>query len=53
MAKEYGRRPSEVLGITDEWAAYQLDVAALLNAYDDKADKRPAKTGDWRELARK
>jgi hypothetical protein len=29
LAKRYGQRPSQVLGIADEWAAYQLDVATL------------------------
>lgn len=29
MASEYGRRPSEILGVEDEWAAYQLDVAVM------------------------
>jgi hypothetical protein len=32
VAEAYGRRPSEVLGVPDEWAAYQLDSAALLLA---------------------
>lgn len=30
LSETYGRRPSEVIGIDDEWAGYQLDVAALL-----------------------
>ena len=29
MAQAYGRRPSEVLGVEDAWAAYQLDAAVL------------------------
>ena len=29
LGKTYGQRPSEILGIEDEWAAYQLDVCAL------------------------
>ena len=29
MARRYGQRPSQVIGIADEWAAYQLDVATL------------------------
>lgn len=28
LATAYHTRPSEILGISDEWAAYQLDVAA-------------------------
>lgn len=27
VAKRYGKRPSEILGITEPWDAYQLDVA--------------------------
>jgi hypothetical protein len=27
VSTSYGRRPSEILGIDDEWAAYQLDDA--------------------------
>jgi len=29
LGKRYGQRPSSFLGVDDEWAAYQLDVAAL------------------------
>ncbi len=29
LAEAYGRRPSEIIGLTDEWAAYQFDAAAL------------------------
>ena len=29
MAQAYGRRPSEVVGVEDPWAAYQLDTAVL------------------------
>jgi hypothetical protein len=32
VAEAYGSRPSGVLGIEDDWAAYQLDSAALLLA---------------------
>ncbi len=30
VAKIYHRRPSEIIGIADEWAAYQFDVAVLV-----------------------
>jgi hypothetical protein len=30
VAKTYQRRPSEIIGIADEWAAYQFDVAVLV-----------------------
>lgn len=30
LATAYGQRPSGILRISDEWAAYQLDVATLL-----------------------
>ncbi|MCG3208624.1 MAG: hypothetical protein FOGNACKC_02235 [Anaerolineae bacterium] len=29
LGESYGRRPSELAGIPDEWAAFQLDAAAL------------------------
>lgn len=29
MARRYGQRPSAILGLADEWAAYQLDAVAL------------------------
>lgn len=29
LARRYGQRPSQVLNIADDWAAYQLDVATL------------------------
>lgn len=54
MAKTYGQRPSELVGIRDEWAAYQFDAAVLLASVDDG---RPGKTAaavkwDWGDLAR-
>jgi hypothetical protein len=30
VAAAYGQRPSTILGITDEWAAYNLDAAVLV-----------------------
>lgn len=30
VAQRYGTRPSDILGIGDPWAAYQLDVATML-----------------------
>lgn len=32
VAKTYGKRPSEIAGIRDGWAAYQLDAAVLMEA---------------------
>lgn len=29
LAQRYGTRPSALLHLTDEWAAYQLDLCAL------------------------
>lgn len=41
MAKEYGRRPSEIVGVTDEWAAYDFDAAVFIAAQDElNPDKR-------------
>jgi hypothetical protein len=30
VSSAYGKRPSEILGVDDPWAAYQLDVVALM-----------------------
>lgn len=30
VGRAYGIRPSAILGVEDEWAAYQLDVAAVV-----------------------
>ena len=46
LAEAYGKRPSAVAGIDDEWAAYQFDAAALAlgrkveNALNDNAGKK-------------
>jgi len=37
LAKEYGTRPSEILHIGDEWAAYQLDVMTLTTGREIEA----------------
>ncbi len=29
LALSYGQRPAAILGVEDEWAAYQVDVATL------------------------
>lgn len=34
VATTYNRRPSEIIGIGDEWAAYQFDVAVFLAAHE-------------------
>lgn len=30
MSQTYGERPSRILGITDEWTAWQLDETCLI-----------------------
>lgn len=45
MAKEYGTRPSSVIGIADEWAAYQFDVAVMQIALDELDPKKRRKAG--------
>jgi hypothetical protein len=53
IAKEYGKRPSEIVNIGDEWAAYQLDVAVLLASLDDNTSSpRRATAMDWNDLAK-
>ena len=60
VAKTYHRRPSEIVGIADEWAAYQFDTAVLLTALEDSdgaaggtADGGPVSfdAGGWSDLA--
>lgn len=50
VAKSYGRRPSEMVGIADEWAAYQLDVAVLLASLDEERGAGAKPRGKWSEL---
>lgn len=35
VSQTYGKRPSQILGIDDPWAAYQIDVAALYGTPDN------------------
>ena len=51
LAKTYGQRPSAIAGIDDEWAAYQFDVAVLLESLDE-GKGRAARPGKWSELAK-
>ncbi len=37
MASAYGQRPSAILRVADEWAAWQLDLAALIVGRDVEA----------------
>ena len=54
VAKTYGQRPSTIVGIADEWAAYQFDVAVLVESLDDKPGKQrtPVGAGNWDTLAK-
>ena len=53
MARTYSQRPSAIVGIDDEWAAYQFDAAVLIESLDDSGGKgQPAGAGDWSALAR-
>ena len=50
MCEKYGQRPSRVIGITDEWAGYQFDMAVLeagLRAVIEASDpkKKPSPNG--------
>lgn len=45
MAKEYGKRPSEIVGVSDEWAAYDFDVAVFVAATDEMNPDRRKKRG--------
>ncbi len=54
VAKTYGRRPSEIAGIRDEWAAYQFDVAVALDALSagDGDSGQAASVAEWMAIAR-
>ena len=55
MATMYHKRPSEILGIADAWAAYQFDAAVLLVGLDADKPGKPGTLspgGDWAALAR-
>ena len=62
MATTYQRRPSEIVGIRDEWAAYQFDAAVMVVGLEaqSKGGRRrssgslpdpQALGGDWAALA--
>lgn len=52
MASTYSQRPSAIVGIDDEWAAYQFDAAVLLESLDD-SPRTSAKAGKWSELTKR
>jgi len=37
LGSTYGRRPSEILGVEDDWAAYQLDMVTLIAGKEAEA----------------
>lgn len=47
QATAFSRRPSEIVGIEDEWAAYQFDSACLYLGrwIDNKLGERNPRTG--------
>ena len=45
VASAYGCRPSEVLGVEDGWAAYQLDLACLMVAREVERLTLPGEDG--------
>lgn len=63
MATTYNRRPSEIIGIRDEWAAYQFDAAVMLVGLERRGGggrkggrgalphDPQAVNGDWAALA--
>lgn len=63
MAAAYGQRPSTILGISDEWAAYSLDAAVLVIGRRAEAGTASSGKGSnpapgrkrmgWREMASK
>lgn len=63
IATTYHRRPSEIVGIADAWAAYQFDAAVMLVGLEERqpGNRRGARgglshdpaliNGDWSALA--
>ena len=49
MAKEYGVRPSALLGLTG-WAAYCLDQAILYRAVTELPEYQEQGTDEWQKL---
>lgn len=45
MASAYGCRPSEILGVEDPWAAYELDLACLVAGREVERLTMPPSTG--------
>jgi hypothetical protein len=48
MGEAYGQRPSKIVGVEDDWAAYQLDMVTLIvgrRAEDRIANESPKRRG--------
>jgi hypothetical protein len=45
LAQRYNTRPSAILNLTDEWAAYQLDLCALYVGAKDETERAQGKRG--------
>ncbi|MCP4429086.1 MAG: hypothetical protein GY803_31760 [Chloroflexi bacterium] len=47
MGKAFGRRPSEIVGVANDWAAYQFDKACMAAGADaeEKAYEKAKKSG--------
>lgn len=45
LAQRYSSRPSAMLGIADEWAAYQLDLCALYVGAKEETERANGKRG--------
>ena len=54
LATAYHCRPSEIVGIPDEWAAYQFDVAAYTVGQQELNElQRQANEEAWQEAKKK
>ena len=49
MGQRYGYRPSEFIGIEDPWAAYQLDLLAMMSSLPDESFAIPPHSNASRE----
>jgi hypothetical protein len=52
VAKTFGGRPSDYVGVRDKWAAYQLDAAVLMASLgDEDEDGAGPVSSNWDDIA--
>ena len=53
LATRYGQRPSEILGIENDWIAYQVDLVSALAGSNAKKPGAPPAGGYRKPMASK